>query len=122
MEIGLRMKRWFGEACVLGLMIASLGLWGCKTECDETTVARAERFLESHQSCRLDSDCVTVSDFCGEIPNGQCGSVVMNRDGVNTAEWQELEEELSDCAPSDCSVCGAAIVPACGSLGSCAGP
>jgi hypothetical protein len=116
------MKGWLGEACVVGLWIASLGLWGCETGCSEETVARAERYLESHQSCRFDSDCVTVSDFCGEIGNGLCGSIVMNRDGENTAEWQELEEELADCAPSDCSDCEAAVVPACGSLGSCAGP
>ena len=116
------MKGWFGEACVVGLWIASLGLSGCETGCGEETIARAERYLESHQSCRLDSDCVTVSDFCGEIGNGLCGSVVMNRDGENTAEWQELEEELADCAASECDGCEAAVVPACGSLGSCSKP
>jgi len=115
------MKRWFGEACVGGLLLASLGLWGCKTECDEATVERAKRFLESHQSCEANSDCVTVSDFCGEIPGGSCGALIMNRKGEQTAEWQELEEELADCAPSECTVCGAAIVPGCGN-GSCGGP
>jgi hypothetical protein len=100
-----------------------MGLWGCEEECDQATVDRTVQFLENHQSCEVDADCVIVSDFCGEIPseNALCGQLTMSKQGEQSAEWQEIEEELDDCSPSECTECLAARVPRCAN-GSCGGP
>lgn len=117
------MNRWIRRGSAGAALIAAVGLWGCESGCNEETVERARLFLESHQSCEVDADCVIVSDFCGEIPSetALCGQLTMNRQGQQSAEWQELEEELGDCGPRECTQCLAARVPGC-SNGSCGGP
>ena len=117
------MKAWFYTARVSVALPAALGLWGCESGCNEEVVERAVRFLEGHQSCEVDGDCVIVSDFCGEIPSetALCGQLAMNRQGEQSAEWKELEEELRDCGPSECTQCAAAREPRCAN-GSCGGP
>jgi hypothetical protein len=102
-------------------LIAAIGLSGCESGCNEETIERAQRFLESHQSCEVDADCVVVSDFCEELPGGFCGQLTMNRTGERSGEWRDLEEELRDCAPSKCTECLALLVPRCAN-GSCSGP
>lgn len=115
------MERWIHRARVAAAFVA-MGLLGCEAECDQATVDRAVQFLESHQSCEVDADCVIVGDFCGEIPseNALCGQLTMNEQGKQSAEWRGIEEELGDCAPSECTRCLAARVPGC-SNGSCGG-
>ncbi|HEX6767297.1 MAG TPA: hypothetical protein VF103_17485 [Polyangiaceae bacterium] len=98
-----------------------VGLWGCESSCDQKTVDRAVAFMEGHQSCEVDADCVVVGDFCEEIPGGWCGQLTMNRSGKESAEWRAIEDELRDCAPSKCTVCLGALEPSC-SNGSCGGP
>jgi hypothetical protein len=113
-----------GGAKLLGLVLlvgATLAAQACKTACDPETIERATAFLESHQSCVVDTDCVVVSDYCEEIPGGFCGQLVMSREGAASAEWAALDKELRDCGPSECTVCLAAVIPAC-SDGSCNGP
>lgn len=106
------MKRSIRRTCAgAGAVVAVIVLFGCDSGCDDETVDRAIRFLKSHQSCEHDPDCVIVRDFC-ELPNGFCGQLTMNRLGQQTAEWQEIEEELSECA-SDCVTCDAARIPTC---------
>jgi len=95
---------------------------GCKADaCDQDLVTRAESFLEAHQSCAADADCVIVGDFCGTLPNGYCGQLVMNRAGKASAEWADLTDALNDCAPTDCAVCLAVRGVGCKD-GTCGGP
>ena len=95
---------------------------GCKSgSCDPDLVNHAVEFLEAHQSCAVDADCVIVPDFCGTLPNGFCGQLVMNAEGKASSEWADISKELDDCAPEECTMCGAARGTAC-SEGSCHGP
>jgi hypothetical protein len=113
-----------GGAKLVGLVLimgGALAAQACKTACDPATIDRAVQFLRSQQSCEVDSDCVVVSDYCEELPGGFCGQLVMSREGAASAEWAALDKELRDCGPSECTVCDAAVVPACSS-GSCNGP
>jgi len=110
---------------VLGWVLAALGVVasvGCKAgECDPGLVDHAVNFLNAHQSCATDDDCVIVPDFCETLPKGYCGQLVMNRQGSDSAEWRDLTKALKDCSPEECTVCGALLVTKCSS-GSCSGP
>jgi hypothetical protein len=110
-------------ACVGAALVAIMGLSGCESGCNEQTVERAQRFLESHQSCDVDADCVIVDDFCGEIPGGEthCGQLTMNRQGEQSGEWKRIKEDLGDCAPSECARCLSLRGTGC-TNGSCGGP
>jgi hypothetical protein len=113
-----------GGAKFVGLVLvvsAALAVQGCKTGCEPETIERAVAFLKAHQSCEIDEDCVVVSDYCEAIPGGFCGQLVMNRAGASSGEWASLDAELSDCGPSECTMCLAAVLPACRD-GSCNGP
>ena len=112
---------WGRMVAVFSIGVSVLGLHACKSGCDQETIDRAVAFIESHQSCQTDDDCVVISDFCEEIPNGFCGQLTMNREGSESGEWRTITEDLRSCAPTECSVCGAALVPGCGN-GSCGGP
>lgn len=107
----------------LGTIVAAGGLVAaCKAEvCDPDLVNHAEAFLEAHQACETDADCVLVSDYCGTLPNGFCGQLVMNRAGEASAEWRDLSDALKNCAPTDCAVCLAIRGVGCKD-GSCGGP
>jgi hypothetical protein len=98
----------------------ALAVSGCDSGCDRELVERAEAFIDAHQSCETNEDCVVVSDFCAEVAGGYCGQLTMNSEGAASAEWRAIEGDLSDCAPSSCEVCGAALVPTC-TAGSCRG-
>jgi hypothetical protein len=108
-------------AVVGALLAAAVGATGCRSSCDQETVDRAVAILEANQSCETDADCRVVSDFCEELPGGWCGQLVMNRQGVESAEWKAVSAELKDCGPSECTQCLGALVPTC-SNGSCGGP
>jgi hypothetical protein len=114
---------WRGNATrLLGwTVLGALGLSGCKDGCDTATVQRASAFVDAHQACDSNDDCVTISDHCEELPGGFCGQVPMNREGASSKEWQELDAELGDCAADECSVCLALLVPTC-TAGSCRAP
>lgn len=101
-------------------LLGALGLWGCTSGCDAETIQRATAFLDAHQACESDDDCVNVSDHCGELPGGFCGQLPMNREGASSKEWQALDAELRDCGPDECSECLAFRVPTC-TAGSCRG-
>lgn len=104
------------------LAAAAALLASCKAQsCDPEPVDRAEAFLEAHQSCETDADCVVVTDFCGTLPNGYCGQLVMNQQGKSSSEWADISDVLKDCSPEECTVCLAARVPACND-GRCGGP
>jgi hypothetical protein len=90
--------------CTL-LGVAALLNQGCSTGCDDETVDRAVAFIDAHQSCVTDDDCVVIRDFCEELPGGYCGQLGMNREGAESTEWRSLTADLQDCAPSSCSVC-----------------
>jgi hypothetical protein len=114
---------WCGKraalAAVLGLAGACVS--GCKDGCDPESVHRATEFVDAHQSCETDDDCVIVDDHCGQLSGGFCGQLRMNRAGAVSSEWRALDAEIGDCAPDSCSVCGAAAVPTC-TAGSCRPP
>ncbi|HEY3493289.1 MAG TPA: hypothetical protein VGK73_01330 [Polyangiaceae bacterium] len=112
---------WGKLVAVLLVGTAALGLHACSSGCDQETVDRAVAFLESHQACESDDDCVVVGDYCEELPGGYCGQLTMNRAGLESAEWQAIAADLEGCAPSECTVCLAALVPGCAN-GSCGGP
>lgn len=100
-------------AACLSLASSAVLLQGCASGCDQATLDRAVAFLDTHQTCETDADCVVVSDQCGELPGGYCGQLAMNRTGSESAEWKALTKELSDCAADSCSACLAALVPSC---------
>ena len=102
-------------------MFSALTALSACNDCDDETIDRAVDFLEAHQSCEVDADCVVVSTFCDELPGGMCGQLTMSRKGEESPEWQALAEELDDCSPSECTECAAALEPRCGD-GSCGGP
>lgn len=115
-------RMWCGKriGLVWVVVYSALGLSGCKTGCDADAIQRATAFLDAHQACESDDDCVNVGDYCGELPGGFCGQVPMNREGASSAEWARIDAELRDCAPDACSVCDALRVPKC-TAGSCRG-
>ena len=113
------MTRWVGHVWV-GIVVVALS--GCSDEvCSEDTVDRAVAFMETHQSCETDADCVIVSDFCKTLPGGFCGQLTMSRDGEQSAEWRAITAELDECSPEECTQCLAALEPSCFE-GSCGGP
>jgi len=105
------------------LSAAGAMLAACKSDevCDPELVTHAQAFLEAHQACQTDADCVLVSDYCGTLPNGFCGQLVMNREGESSAEWRDLSAALKNCAATECTVCLAARGLGCKD-GSCGGP
>jgi hypothetical protein len=115
------MQHWTRRVWVFVGFAATAALSACYPECDSDTIDRALGVLKAQQSCEVDEDCIVVSDFCGEIPGGMCGQNTMNRQGERSPEWRGLEQELRDCAPSECTVCDAALEPRC-LEGSCGGP
>jgi hypothetical protein len=91
---------------------------GCNSDCDDEA-DRAAAFLNSHQSCQTNDDCVVVGDYCGHIPGGFCGQLSMNRSGAESAEWRAIAQDLADCTGEEtCQTCLAALVPTC-TAGSC---
>jgi hypothetical protein len=115
---------WCGKTMGVVLLVGlgGLGVSGCGDEgCDPALVQRASAFIDAHQSCETDDDCVVIGDHCGVLPGGFCGQLSMSRDAEASAEWRSLDAELSDCSPSSCAVCAAALVPTCTS-GSCSRP
>jgi hypothetical protein len=102
-------------------LLGGLALLGCKDGCDADVVQRASAFVDAHQACDSNEDCVIIHDHCGELPGGFCGQLPMNREGATSKEWQKLDAELRDCAPDECDVCLAALVPTC-TAGSCRAP
>lgn len=87
--------------------------------CDPETIGRAVEFVESHQSCAADDDCVIISDYCEQLPSGYCGKLLVNRVGAESAEWNSITDKLDHCAPDDCVVCLGPIDPICKN-GTCA--
>jgi hypothetical protein len=65
------------------------------------------QFIETHQSCEVDADCVVVTTGCFTIPS--------------TVEWAELQRDLFDCSEDPCAVCNAALSPGSCQEGSCGG-
>ena len=95
---------------------------GCKSDtCDPDLVNYAVSFMKAHQSCSVDADCVVVSDYCATLPGGYCGQLVMSREGRDSPEWSDIDRELKNCGPEECTQCLAALVPGCNE-GSCNGP
>lgn len=106
-----RLLRTLAAAGSLG--IAALLAQACSTGCDDETIDRAVAFIDAHQACETNDDCVVIDDYCEEIPGGYCGQLSMNRAGAESSEWRAITEELRDCGPSECVVCAAALVPRC---------
>lgn len=77
--------------------------------------------MKAHQSCTADADCVIVPDYCGTLPGGFCGQLVMNKAGRDAAEWGDIGKELDDCSPDECTQCLAVRGVGCNN-GSCNGP
>lgn len=102
-------------ATAASLGMAALLGQACSTGCDDETIDRAVAFIDTHQECETDDDCVVIHDFCGEVPGAAlCGQLSMNRAGAESGEWRAITEDLRDCAPSECTQCLAALVPGCG--------
>jgi hypothetical protein len=116
---------WRGKAIgvVLVVGLGGLGVSACGGDegCNPQTVERASAFVDAHQSCETDADCVVVRDHCGVLPGGFCGQLSLSREGAASAEWRSLDAELQGCSPSSCAVCAAAMIPTCTS-GSCRRP
>jgi hypothetical protein len=79
------------------------------------------QFIETHQSCEVDADCVVVTTGCFTIPSGLCGQAIMSREASETVEWAELQRDLFDCSEDPCAVCNAALSPGSCLEGSCGG-
>lgn len=103
-----------------GVAVMAIAVLGCDSGCDEESIDRAVSFIEDNQACETDDDCVTIQDFCAEIPGGFCGQIAMSRKGAESGAWKTIESELSDCASSSCDQCLAALIPTC-TAGSCNG-
>jgi hypothetical protein len=84
---------------------------GCGN-CDDQ-VAAANEFVAANQSCVVDGDCATVSSTCSDLAGSFCGQVAMSREAAESARWRSLSGALADCGPDTCTVCDAALVPAC---------
>jgi hypothetical protein len=95
------------------LATAALLNQACSTGCDSETVDAAVAFIDAHQACETDDDCVVISDYCAELPGGYCGTMLMNREGAESSEWRALTEDLRDCAPSTCQTCAVLLIPTC---------
>jgi hypothetical protein len=106
---------WKYAVAAFGIAIA---LPGCESGCDEEAIDRAVAFLDANQACETHDDCATVGDLCGQIPGGFCGQLAMSKKGAESSAWKAIERELSDCAPSSCDVCAAALSPTC-TAGAC---
>ena len=115
-----RARSGYAAVALAALGLALVSLHGCASGCDEETIDRAVAFLDTHQTCTTNADCVTVSDMCEELPGGFCGQLPMNREGASSAQWNSIERQLKDCAPESCTVCSAALVPTC-TNGACRG-
>lgn len=111
--------RTFTAGALLGA--AALLSQSCSSGCDGELIDDAVAFIDAHQSCETDEDCVDIGDFCEELPGGWCGQKFMNRAGAVSVEWRELSRQLRSCAPSPCTVCGGLFLPQC-SGGVCATP
>jgi hypothetical protein len=104
--------RVFGTGAVLG--VAALLSQACSTGCDAELIGRAVAFIDAHQACETDDDCVVIRDFCEELPGGWCGQLQgMNRTGAESPSWHALSEELKGCAPDSCTTCDGLLVPNC---------
>jgi len=110
---------WSRTVGLLLVSLAATAIHGCAASCEER-IDRAVAFLESHQACEADEDCVVVRDFCETLPGGYCGQLTMNRAGVESAEWKSIAEELDECAPDQCVQCLGTVIPTC-KAGLCAG-
>ncbi len=110
--------RVFGFVLALAFVVAPQGCAAGK--CEQKLVDDATAFVKQHQSCTVDADCVVISDYCQALAGGFCGQLVMNRDGQESSQWATFDHELKDCGPDECTVCNAAVTPACHG-GSCTG-
>jgi len=100
-------------AALLLLTLPVAAVQACSTGCDDATVGRAVAFIDAHQTCETDDDCVVTHDACGKIPGGYCGQLAINRQGQASPEWASISSELDDCAPDTCSNCLALLTPLC---------
>jgi hypothetical protein len=106
-----RLLRLLATGIALG--VAALLSQACSTGCDAEVVNRAVAFIDEHQACETDNDCVNISDFCEELPGGWCGQQLMNRTGAESLDWHALSLELRACAPDSCTTCDGLLVPTC---------
>jgi hypothetical protein len=79
----------------LGIALTFSLLPGCG-DC-ENEQATAREFIETHQSCEVDADCVVVSTGCFTIPSGLCAQAIMSREASRSVEWSEIQGDLFDC-------------------------
>jgi hypothetical protein len=75
----------------------------------ENEQAAARQFIETHQSCEVDEDCVVVGTGCFTIPSGLCSQAIMSREASRSVEWSEIHGDLLDCENECVAVCGAAL-------------
>jgi hypothetical protein len=90
----------------MGVVLAFLLLPGC-SDC-ENEQATAREFIETHQSCEVDADCVVVSTGCFTIPSGVCGQAIMSREASRSVEWIEMQGDLLDCE-EECVMCNGGL-------------
>jgi len=115
------MTWWTRTVSAVAYLAMGVTMGGCSDEvCDEATVDRATAFIDTHQSCEVDADCIVMSDYCATIPGGWCGQITMSRAGKESAEWRSIAAELEGCSPEECSTCAGAMIPTC-TAGSCGG-
>ncbi len=92
----------------LGIALTFSLLPGCG-DC-ENEQATAREFIETHQSCEVDADCVVVSTGCFTIPSGLCAQAIMSREASRSVEWSEIQGDLFHCE-NECATCNAALSP-----------
>lgn len=81
-----------------------LGAGECAAAMDEQTSLLAES-----RACTVDADCTSVVAFCNFQNRKNCGGLFAVSRTMDMARFNELEEGLMSCVPSeDCGTCNMA--------------
>lgn len=95
--------------CLMGI----LGLAACGDCHDNDKAADAFLAAPENRVCTTNADCVVVNTGCAELERSFCGQALLSAEAAKSSRWRELEEQISDCAESNCAICGAALIPTC---------
>ena len=95
--------------CFLG----ALGLPACSDCLDNDAAAEAFLAAPENRACQTHEDCVVVSTGCASLERSFCGQATLSAEAAKSSRWHELEQQVSDCADSNCAICAAALIPTC---------
>ena len=105
-----------GKIASIGVLlcwVGALGLAACSDCRDNDEAADAFLAAPENRVCETNDDCVVVSTGCAELERSFCGQATLSAEAAESSRWRELKAQVSDCADSECAICGAALVPTC---------